>query len=267
MSTARVSTFVALLAGLVLAPAPMLAQERRGPDQDNQTQGGRRRPPRDEGARPGDNAPRADAGRSSRGGERREAVPRREVAPRADAGVNRSNGRDRDQGRRVQPNRGGRDDWRDNRGRDSQWRRGGYAPAPRAYRNYSRPTRVYTVPYGYRPRGYRPGWSLNLYFGRPFGYSYPGYYSRGGGYGYGYYAIPSGFTYGSLRIIDAPRHAQVFVDGYYAGIVDDYDGVFQRLNLEPGRHVVEIEVYAGAPPLEYDVWVEPGRTVTIHARP
>jgi hypothetical protein len=28
----------------------------------------------------------------------------------------------------------------------------------------------------------------------------------------------------------------VFVDGYYAGIVDDFDGVFQRLHVPPGDH-------------------------------
>ena len=39
-----------------------------------------------------------------------------------------------------------------------------------------------------------------------------------------------------------PREAQVYVDGYYAGIVDDGNyGVFQRLHLPPGEH--EIVLY------------------------
>ena len=54
---------------------------------------------------------------------------------------------------------------------------------------------------------------------------------------------------------------------HVAGIVDDYDGVFQRLNLEPGGHQIEIDVYPGVPPMDFDVYIEPGRTVTIHARP
>jgi len=58
--------------------------------------------------------------------------------------------------------------------------------------------------------------------------------------------------------VDALRDAQVFVDGYYAGIVDDYDGVFQHLNLEPGTHRIEIDVDPGAPPLEFEVNVGPG---------
>ena len=32
-----------------------------------------------------------------------------------------------------------------------------------------------------------------------------------------------------------PSEARVYVDGYYAGTVDDFDGLFQRLNVSPGR--------------------------------
>ena len=115
------------------------------------------------------------------------------------------------------------------------------------------------VPYGYRPDGYRPGWNLNLYFGRPAS-GYPLY----GDPVYGYYSLAPGGAYGSLRIVDAPSEAQVFVDGYYAGTVDDYDGVFQHLNLEAGVHHIEIEGREGAP-IEFDVRLEAGRTLTYHA--
>jgi hypothetical protein len=37
-----------------------------------------------------------------------------------------------------------------------------------------------------------------------------------------------------------PKEAEVFVDGYYAGIVDDFDGTFQRLNVSPGEHEIEL---------------------------
>jgi hypothetical protein len=126
--------------------------------------------------------------------------------------------------------------------------------APYAYRPYG----VYALPYGYRPYGYRPGWSFNLYFGHP----YAGYY--GPAAGYGYYAISPGFAYGSLRIVDAPQQAQVFVDGYYAGVVDDYDGVFQHLNLEPGSHRIELQV-PGYGPVGFDVFIRPGETITYRA--
>jgi hypothetical protein len=140
-------------------------------------------------------------------------------------------------------------------------------PYQRPY--YSRGYRAYGYPYGYRSYAYRPGFSL--YFGVPYaGYRYPGYaygypaYGYGGGYGY-YAAIP-GRAYGSVRIVDAPRDAQVFVDGYYAGIVDDYDGVFQRLNLEIGPHRIEIEA-PGYPRVAFDVRIEPGQTITYRAYP
>jgi hypothetical protein len=136
------------------------------------------------------------------------------------------------------------------------------------------PLRSYYYPYyGY---GYRPGFSLGLSFGYPYrygyygygypygyGYSYGGYYPVGyAGYGYGGYA-PRYDAYGGIRIQGAPRNAEVYVDGGYAGIVDDYDGVFQRLDLEPGSH--EIEIRSGGRPIVYDVNVTPGQTVTIHA--
>jgi hypothetical protein len=119
------------------------------------------------------------------------------------------------------------------------------------------------LPYGYRPYGYRPGWSLNFYFGRPYSvYNYPAYDYPSAGYGY--YSLAPGRAYGAVRIVDAPPDAQVFVDGYYAGVVDDYDGVFQHLNLEAGPHHIEIEEQ-GYPPIAFDVRVEPGRTITYRA--
>jgi hypothetical protein len=68
-------------------------------------------------------------------------------------------------------------------------------------------------------------------------------------YRYGQWYPPYGYRtfYGpelavsSLRVQATPREAQVFVDGYVAGEVDDFDGIFQRLRLRPGPH--EITVY------------------------
>jgi hypothetical protein len=80
----------------------------------------------------------------------------------------------------------------------------------------------------------------------------------------GAYAVPSGAAYGGVRIQGAPRDAQVYVDGTYAGVVDDYDGTFQRLDLEPGSHAIEIRTAAGRP-LTYDVNLTAGQTLTVHA--
>lgn len=135
------------------------------------------------------------------------------------------------------------------------------------------PLRSYYYPYYNR---LRPGLSFGLGFGYPYyygNYGYPYYGAFGYGYGYGGYApygyggygVPGGgyAAYGGIRIQGAPRNAEVYVDGAYAGIVDDYDGVFQRLDLEPGSH--DIEIRGPGRPLTYDVNVTPGQTVTLHA--
>ena len=67
-----------------------------------------------------------------------------------------------------------------------------------------------------------------------------------------------------MRITDAPPDAQVFVDGYYMGIVDDFDGLTQHLNLTAGPHQIEIRA-AGYQPIAFNVNVQPGRTITYRA--
>jgi hypothetical protein len=39
-----------------------------------------------------------------------------------------------------------------------------------------------------------------------------------------------------LRLVVVPREAKVYVDGYLAGAVDEFDGMFQRLHVTPGEH-------------------------------
>ena len=68
---------------------------------------------------------------------------------------------------------------------------------------------------------------------------------------------------GALRLKVKPADASVYVDGYYVGVVDDFDGVFQRLHLEPGPHRIEIR----APEYEtlsFDVLIDPDHTTTYH---
>jgi hypothetical protein len=148
------------------------------------------------------------------------------------------------------------------------------------------PYRSYYYRSYYRPY-YRPGISIGFYAGYPFyGYGYYGYpygyygrpygyygYPYGYGYGYGYgYAYPAVYGYGyggdaysGVRIQGAPPNAEVFADGYYVGIADDFDNAFQRLELTPGAHSIEIRS-PGVPPVEFDVNIQPGRTVTLRVR-
>jgi hypothetical protein len=118
---------------------------------------------------------------------------------------------------------------------------------------YITPRYVSVVPYA--PYVYRPSIGIGVYYGA--GGSYPyGYTPRA------YYDPIPGQPYGGLRITGAPsRLAQVFADGYYVGIVNDFDGIFQHLNLEAGPHRIEI-VDPAFPSIVFDVMIQPGRTVT-----
>jgi hypothetical protein len=84
----------------------------------------------------------------------------------------------------------------------------------------------------YRPFFYDPwyGWGAPYYGWYPPYYAYPPY-----GYPYGYNGSAS------LRLQVEPKQTEVFIDGYFAGTVDDFDGFFQRLHLEPGEH--ELQLY------------------------
>jgi hypothetical protein len=161
----------------------------------------------------------------------------------------------------------------------------GYAP-PRApyYRSYARPYYAkpyYATPYhyhGYRGvygygGGYRHTRIVTVVPWRPYYYrphfSIGVFYGAGGVYNYGYtpsyyYNPIPGRVYGGVRITEAPPDAQVFADGYYVGIVDDFDGTFQHVNLEAGQHRIEVRA-GGIPPISFDVYVQPGRTITLRA--
>src|SRR5262245_7319208 len=67
---------------------------------------------------------------------------------------------------------------------------------------------------------------------------------------------------GGVQLALEPRRAQVFVDGQYAGLVDDFAGYYHHLPLPAGYH--HIEVYAsGYLPLVFDVTVVPDRTIVF----
>lgn len=88
-------------------------------------------------------------------------------------------------------------------------------------------------------------------YGYPYYYGYYGYpYAWGFGFGWydGYYTPPY-YHYrdyddalGHLRILVEPSKARVYVDDYYAGEVDEFDGMFQRLNVARGRHEVTLKL-------------------------
>lgn len=182
--------------------------------------------------------------------------------------------------------RGGDNRGSGNRGGDN--RRYG-RPVPRV--RVAVPSRpIVNVNIGHRgPRFYSPSyydrWARSYYRWSPIryapwglisgsiGFANFGAYGAYGAYGYGAYGAPyahyapyplytTGYDIGGVRLRIRPRDAQVFVDGYYAGLVDDFDGSFQQLRLEPGGHKIEIRM-PGFEDLELDVHVQPGRTITL----
>jgi hypothetical protein len=135
--------------------------------------------------------------------------------------------------------------------------------------------------YGFYPWGWG-GLGLAGYYGGYYsGYFdplYGGYYDPlyGGSYdplGSGGQWYPTGGggvpTYsgsgddGALRLRVKPRDASVYVDGYFVGRIDDFDGWLQRLHLGAGSHHIEIR-QAGYATLGFDVRILPGQTVTYH---
>ena len=74
----------------------------------------------------------------------------------------------------------------------------------------------------------------------PFWYSLVWRFATVNQYPWGPYGYPPyrGYAWIPARrsgIEVKPKEAEVYVDGYYAGIVDDFDGTFQRLQRDAGR--------------------------------
>lgn len=124
------------------------------------------------------------------------------------------------------------------------------------------------------PGGYYGGYG----YGSPYGGGYYGSYYSGyydpfydpwyGGYYSSYssgysqsYSSSYGNDDGSLRLKIKPKDAEVYVDGYYVGVVDEFDGLFQRLHIEAGAHRIEVRA-AGYEPLTFEVKITPEHTTT-----
>jgi hypothetical protein len=123
-------------------------------------------------------------------------------------------------------------------------------------------------PWGFWGPGYGYGLGYLFYdpwYGGGYGYGDPYGYGGYGGYGYGggggYQVSESYKETGNLRLKIDPKDAQVFVDGYYVGVIDSFDGAFQKLNLDSGGHKIDLKA-EGYEPLQFDVLITPGETVT-----
>ena len=115
--------------------------------------------------------------------------------------------------------------------------------------------------YGFYPYSFGMGYGLysglgwNPYWGDPF----DPYYGGSGGYSSGIYNTRD---QGNLKLKVKPRSAKVYVDGFFVGLVDEFDGAFQKLALNGGRHKVEVRA-EGYETAEFDVLITPDQTVTF----
>jgi len=104
------------------------------------------------------------------------------------------------------------------------------APPPRVVPQHYFGPRAYYFPPVSLDRGFYYHPYFGFYFGPYYGpfYPYPGPFVG-----------PANYSTSALRLKVKPAEARVYVNGYYAGEVDDFDGIFQRLYLPAGEHTVE----------------------------
>ncbi|MBP7569199.1 MAG: PEGA domain-containing protein [Acidobacteria bacterium] len=187
------------------------------------------------------------------GGQRGEAIPRGSRPNAGNAPTGQAVPRT---GRPPRPDTGGGNYW------PNYYWGGGYG-----YGGYG-----YGYGYGY------PYWGSSWYY-NPFwwGYAYPSsywgwdpfYWDYGfgqiypGTYGGGYASAdsPEELPDGALKLKVKPRDAEVYVDGYYAGQVDSFDGAFQHIDLEPGTHRLEIRA-PGYESITFEVKIAPRQNLT-----
>ena len=124
--------------------------------------------------------------------------------------------------------------------------------------------------HGYYGHGYGYGGYGRYGYGGYGRYGYGGYGRYGyGGYGsYGYGANRYS-NQGAVRIEVNPKDSrdeiEVYVDEGYVGVVDDFDGAFQRLYLPAGEHEIEVRL-DGYRTFRQHVFVSPGKTYKIRHR-
>ena len=133
-------------------------------------------------------------------------------------------------GRRPRPGTGTGDRDRYGTGRDR------YVQSPYSGYYYN----PYSYSYGY-PRSRSYGYYGYGYGYSDYGYSYGDYYGYYPSYGYRTYRYREG-NVSQIRTLVDPAKTRVYVDGYYAGIADDFDGLLQRLNVAPGRHEISLKL-------------------------
>jgi hypothetical protein len=88
------------------------------------------------------------------------------------------------------------------------------------------------------------------------------YYPYGYGYPYPYWPYVNSSADGSVKTEITPKETEVYVDGYYAGVADDFDGAFRRLHTTPGGHAITFHP-EGYQTVTENLYVRPDSTVKV----
>jgi hypothetical protein len=281
----------ALLA-LTVAAAPAFAQEKyHGREKQAGQSSGDKAQPRGESRPQGGAAPRVETRQETPRAQQPQTQPppqaqRQQQQPQAQQqqqqprqtaqprGENRSNNDRQNQDRwngnqqRNDANRGNDNRGNDSRGYQNQNGRAvprtyapHYAPhySPRGYGYYG--THTYYRPYVFRPR-FTVGFGIYAGYPVPYTYSYASPI-----FVYGYRAPsaavmvgPGSPYYGGIAFEMTPYDADIWVDGTYAGRVEDFDGTTQPLTLSAGMHDIEVQAI-GYEPMRINVEIQPGQII------
>jgi len=246
MTTTRIAVTAALVTALGFA-SPALAQDKR-----------------DEKARESARAAEAGAQKAQKAEPRRSDEGRRnDEARRGESRPRSEPYRSADSVRNEKQNDARRLEKKEETARELGYGRSYYGGRDR-YSHYD--YRVYGGRTYYRPYTFRPHLSIafGIFAGYPVPYSYRYDYPIAV---YGYraprgpvYVGAGSSLYGGVALEIAPYDADVFVDGSFAGKVQDFDGTYQPLTLAYGTHRIEVQA-PGLVPLVFDVTVQPGQVI------
>jgi hypothetical protein len=124
----------------------------------------------------------------------------------------------------------------------------------------------YYYGYGYAPWFYGGacwGWGFGCYYGgAPYYAPYASSYETEPEMDLAPVASNPARRLGSLRIRANEVRAHVFVDGVRVGIVDDFNGLSDHLELEEGRHKIVLQA-DGFRPVAKEVKITAGKTQTV----
>jgi hypothetical protein len=84
---------------------------------------------------------------------------------------------------------------------------------------------------------------------------------------YPYWYFPIYDNRADVRLQVEPEEAEeaaVYVDGFYAGVVDDFNGVFQSLPLTPGGHTIVLYL-EGYRTVRHNFYLSPGASFKLRA--